>query len=67
MFQKFKYSFKELMAVHYKIEIYNSSLAKKTFLQPDLLALLNLILKIQYEKQECIKSGISSNSTGLAG
>jgi len=37
-FPRLKYNFKDLMAVHYKIDIYNSPLAKKIFLQPDLLA-----------------------------
>ncbi|MCF4101298.1 hypothetical protein L1I30_06450 [Gillisia sp. M10.2A] len=36
-FPRLKYNFKELMSVHYKIDIFNSEKAKKEFLEPDLL------------------------------
>lgn len=36
-FPRLKYNFKELMAAHYKTDIYNSEAAKKEFLVPDLL------------------------------
>lgn len=36
-FPRLKYNFKDLMAAHYKKDIYTSALAKKEFLQPDLL------------------------------
>jgi hypothetical protein len=36
-FPRLKTSFKELMAFHYKIDIYNSELAKQQFLEPDLV------------------------------
>jgi hypothetical protein len=36
-FPRLKYNFKELMAAHYKTDIFNSALAKKEFLMPDLL------------------------------
>ena len=36
-FPRLKTNFKELMAFHYKIDIYNSELAKQQFLEPDLL------------------------------
>ena len=34
---RLKYNFKELMASHYGFDIYNSPLAKKQYLKPDLL------------------------------
>ena len=34
---RLKYNFKELMAYHYQTDIYQSTLAKEHFLQPDLL------------------------------
>ncbi|RKS53530.1 hypothetical protein BC962_1782 [Gillisia mitskevichiae] len=36
-FPRLKYNFKDLMAAHYAIEIYNIPLAKQQFLEPDLL------------------------------
>ena len=36
-FPRLKYNFKELMAAHYKTDIFNSALAKREFLMPDLL------------------------------
>lgn len=36
-FPRLKNNFKELMASHYGFDIYNSELAKKKFLEPDLL------------------------------
>jgi len=36
-FPRLKYHFKELMAAHYQVDIYNSAEAKKEFIQPDLL------------------------------
>lgn len=36
-FPRLKNSFKELMASHYGFDIYNSEIAKKKFLEPDLL------------------------------
>ncbi|MEL7002009.1 MAG: hypothetical protein AAFN93_04645 [Bacteroidota bacterium] len=36
-FPRLKYNFKELMSSHYGFDIYNSMLAKKEFLKPDLL------------------------------
>lgn len=35
-FPRLKYNFKELMSCHYGFDIYNSSLAKTQFLEPDL-------------------------------
>lgn len=35
-FPRLKYNFKELLAFHYKIDIFNSETAKKEFLEPDL-------------------------------
>ncbi len=37
-FPRLKLRFRELMAAHYKVDIYNSLIAKKQFLEPDLLA-----------------------------
>jgi len=34
---RLKYSFKELMSSHYQIDIYKSEIAKKQYLEPDLL------------------------------
>jgi replication-associated recombination protein RarA len=36
-FPRLKTNFKELMAFHYKIDIYNSALAKQQYLEPDLV------------------------------
>ncbi len=36
-FPRLKYNFKELMAAHYQVDIYNSAKAKEEFVQPDLL------------------------------
>ncbi|HEY3403965.1 MAG TPA: hypothetical protein VGK59_11290 [Ohtaekwangia sp.] len=36
-FPRLKYNFRELMAAHYQVDIYNSAEAKKEFIQPDLL------------------------------
>lgn len=36
-FPRLKYNFKKLMASHYQLDIYNSPLAKREFLEPDLL------------------------------
>ncbi len=36
-FPRLKYNFKELLACHYGVDIYNSENAKKEYLQPDLL------------------------------
>jgi len=36
-FPRLKYNFKELLAFHYKVDIYNSPQAKQEFLEPDLL------------------------------
>lgn len=36
-FSRLKYNFKELMACHYGFDIYNSSMAKTEYLQPDLI------------------------------
>lgn len=36
-FKRLKFNFKELMAVHYSFDIYNSEFAKKNYLAPDLL------------------------------
>ncbi len=36
-FPRLKNNFKELMAAHYEVDIYNSPFAKKMFLEPDLL------------------------------
>jgi hypothetical protein len=36
-FPRLKYNFKDLMTVHYKIDIFNSEKAKKEFLEPDLV------------------------------
>ena len=38
MFPRLKYNFKELMALHYQKDIYNSERAKREYLEPDLLA-----------------------------
>jgi hypothetical protein len=35
-FPKLKYNFKDLMNIHYKVDIFNSEKAKKEFLEPDL-------------------------------
>ena len=37
-FPRLKNNFKELMAAHYEMDIYNSPIAKQQFLEPDLLA-----------------------------
>lgn len=34
---RLKYNFKELMASHYKMDIYNNSIAKQQYMVPDLL------------------------------
>ena len=36
-FPRLKYNFKELMAVHYGVDIYNSPQAKAAFMEPDLV------------------------------
>lgn len=36
-YPRLKSNFKELMAFHYKIDIFNSESAKKTYLEPDLV------------------------------
>ncbi|UII77328.1 hypothetical protein LV716_06030 [Flagellimonas sp. HMM57] len=36
-FPRLKFNFKELMVCHYGFDIYNSTLAKQEYLQPDLL------------------------------
>tara|TARA_R110002051_G_scaffold107681_1_gene180580 strand:- start:401 stop:814 length:414 start_codon:yes stop_codon:yes gene_type:complete len=36
-FPRLKYDFKELIAYHYGFDIYNSDIAKKVFLEPDLV------------------------------
>ncbi|GAB3948738.1 hypothetical protein GCM10028805_23850 [Spirosoma harenae] len=36
-FPRLKFAFKELMAQHYQLDIYTNDLAKKTYLEPDLL------------------------------
>ena len=36
-FPRLKYNFRELMAAHYSTDIYNSAVAKATFLEPQLL------------------------------
>ncbi len=36
-FPRLKYNFKELMAVHYGVDIYNSLQAKAVFIEPDLV------------------------------
>lgn len=36
-FPRLKYRFKELLACHYKTDIFNSAAAKKNYLQPELL------------------------------
>ncbi|AXT20285.1 hypothetical protein D7030_03985 [Flavobacteriaceae bacterium AU392] len=35
---RLKYNFKELLASHYNIDVFNSKIAKSTFLEPDLLS-----------------------------
>ncbi|MVM35308.1 hypothetical protein GO755_35125 [Spirosoma sp. HMF4905] len=36
-FPRLKFSFKELIACHYQVDIYNSKLAKTVYVEPDLL------------------------------
>ena len=36
-FPRLKYNFKEILSQHYNIDIYNSDIAKSTFLEPDLI------------------------------
>ena len=36
-FPRLKYNFKELMAIHYGVDIYHSSVAKAVFIEPDLV------------------------------
>jgi len=36
-FPRLKYNFKDLLAQHYGIDIFNSEIAKCSFLEPDLL------------------------------
>ncbi|MBL7703481.1 MAG: hypothetical protein JNM14_14615 [Ferruginibacter sp.] len=36
-FPRLKYNFKELMAFHYRMDIYNSETAKRHYLEPDLI------------------------------
>jgi hypothetical protein len=36
-FPRLKYNFKELIASHYTVDIFNSDIAKKEYLEPDLL------------------------------
>ena len=38
LFPRLKYNFKELMALHYQKDIYNSEQAKREYIEPDLLA-----------------------------
>ena len=39
-FPRLKFNFKELMAAHYKVDIFNSETARKKFVEPDLLPFL---------------------------
>ena len=36
-FPRLKYNFKDILSQHYNIDIYNSDIAKSTFLEPDLI------------------------------
>ena len=36
-YPRLKYDFKELIGAHYEIDIYNSEIAKKMFIEPDVL------------------------------